>query len=50
MGDGEIDVDNGTISMENGSVDVKETDEGLPGFGIITAIVSIGLIARFRRD
>ncbi len=50
LGDGEIDLDNGTISMENGSVDVKETDEGLPGFGLVAAILSVGLIARARRD
>ena len=49
LGDGEIDAENGTIEFENGTVDLVETDEGLPGFGTIAAMVSIGLIARFRR-
>jgi hypothetical protein len=38
--------DEGNVTV----TDAGEDEEGIPGFGIIGAVVSIGLIARFRRD
>ena len=37
--------DEGNVTV----TDAGEDEEGIPGFGIIAAMVSIGLIARFRR-
>jgi len=37
--------DDGNVTV----TDAGEDEEGIPGFGIIAAMVSIGLIARFRR-
>jgi hypothetical protein len=37
--------DDGNVTV----TDAGEDDEGIPGFGIIGAMISIGLIARFRR-
>ena len=38
-----------TFNQRSSMEDTEEDEEGIPGFGIIGAVVSIGLIARFRR-